>query len=215
VLLTQPENLGAGQADHTAKDHTAKDHTANNNTAQIDTINNHTHQTHTHTNQTHTHTHQINTAQTQTDTDELAEIFAEQLLRRWGIVFRDLFVLENCSLPWREVLWALRRLEARGIILGGRFVSGFVGEQFALPAAADELRFVSRQPRTAEKVTINATDPLNLTGILTGTERIPALHTRQVSYVDGFPVDDCSPASAPNGFATAQTAQAGAAVKLK
>lgn len=142
-----------------------------------------------------------------TDTDELAEIFAEQLLRRWGIVFRDLFVLENCSLPWREILWALRRLEARGIIQGGRFVSGFVGEQFALPAAADELRFVSKQPRTAEKVTINATDPLNLTGILTGTERIPAIHTRQVSYIDGFPADripeDGFPASNSNGLSTA------------
>ncbi len=121
------------------------------------------------------------------DADELAEIFAEQLLRRWGIVFRDLFVLENCSIPWREILWAFRRLEARGVIQGGRFVSGFTGEQFALPAATDELRFVKKRPRTGEKVTVNATDPLNLTGILTGTERIPAIHTRQVVYTDGAP----------------------------
>ena len=117
--------------------------------------------------------------------DELAEIFAEQLLRRWGVVFYDLFALENCALPWREVQWAMRRLEARGVILGGRFVSGFTGEQFALPAAADELRWVSKQPRTQQAVTVSATDPLNLTGVLTGTPRVPALHTRQVSYLDG------------------------------
>lgn len=123
------------------------------------------------------------------DADELAEIYAEQLLRRWGIVFHDLYALENCALPWREIQWALRRLEARGVILGGRFVSGFVGEQFALPAAADELAFVKRQPRNGETVTVNATDPLNLTGVLTGTQRIPAIHTRQVTYADGQVID--------------------------
>ena len=128
--------------------------------------------------------------------DELAEIFAEQLLRRWGVVFYDLFALENCALPWREVQWAMRRLEARGVILGGRFVSGFTGEQFALPAAADELRWVAKQPRTQQTVTISATDPLNLTGVLTGTPRVPALHTRQVSYLDGQAVTGNDPGDA-------------------
>ena len=57
--------------------------------------------------------------------DELAEAVAEQLLARWGVIFRDLMVREAFTVPWREVLWALRRMEARGTIRGGRFVNGF------------------------------------------------------------------------------------------
>ena len=122
------------------------------------------------------------------DPDELAEAVAEQLLARWGVVFRDLRAVETLALPWREVLWALRRLEARGIIRGGRFVTGFTGEQFALPAAVDELRRVRRDERTGERVEISATDPLNLTGIVTPGPRVPAVATRTVAYVDGLPL---------------------------
>ena len=121
------------------------------------------------------------------DPDELAELFAEQLLARWGVVFRDVFVLENSAIPWRDVLWALRRLEARGVVRGGRFITGFTGEQFALPEAAADLRFVRRQPRNGQQITINATDPLNLTGPILGTPRIPALRTRQITLRDGLP----------------------------
>ncbi|MBV8947601.1 MAG: DEAD/DEAH box helicase [Solirubrobacterales bacterium] len=63
--------------------------------------------------------------------EELAEMVAWQLLRRWGIVFRDVYLNERLAVPWREVLWALRRLEARGLIRGGHFVTGVTGEQFA------------------------------------------------------------------------------------
>ena len=121
------------------------------------------------------------------DPDELAELFAEQMLARWGVVFRDVFVLENSAIPWRDVLWALRRLEARGIVRGGRFITGFTGEQFALPEAAADLRFVRRQPRNGQFITLNATDPLNLTGPILGTPRIPALRTRQITLHDGLP----------------------------
>jgi ATP-dependent helicase Lhr and Lhr-like helicase len=65
------------------------------------------------------------------DADELAETVAWQLLRRWGVVFRDLYVRERLAVPWREILWAFRRLEARGLIRGGHFVTGVTGEQFA------------------------------------------------------------------------------------
>lgn len=121
------------------------------------------------------------------DPDELAELFAEQMLARWGVVFRDVFVLENSAIPWRDVLWALRRLEARGIVRGGRFITGFTGEQFALPEAAADLRFIRRQPRNGQQIAINATDPLNLTGPILGTPRIPALRTRQITLKDGLP----------------------------
>ncbi len=121
------------------------------------------------------------------DRDRLAEALAEQLLARWGIVFRDVVAREDLALPWRDVVWALRRLEARGAIRGGRFVSGFTGEQFALPEALDCLARVRNTPRDGQRVRICGSDPLNLVGILTPGERIPALQTREVVYVDGLP----------------------------
>jgi ATP-dependent Lhr-like helicase len=65
------------------------------------------------------------------DVEELAETVAWQLLLRWGVVFRDVYLKERLAVPWREILWAFRRLEARGLIRGGRFVTGVTGEQFA------------------------------------------------------------------------------------
>ena len=120
--------------------------------------------------------------------DELAEAVAEQLLARWGVVFRDLRAMETLEMPWREVLWALRRLEARGVVRGGRFVTGFTGEQFALPGAVDDLRRVRRNERGGEQVEVSATDPLNLTGIVTPGPRVPAVATRTVTYIDGLPL---------------------------
>jgi ATP-dependent Lhr-like helicase len=78
--------------------------------------------------------------QSHEDTEELAEMVAWQLLRRWGVVFRDVYVRERLAVPWREVLWALRRLEARGLIRGGHFVTGVTGEQFAEEATLPILR---------------------------------------------------------------------------
>ncbi len=119
------------------------------------------------------------------DPDELAEAVAEQLAARWGVVFRDLVVRENLAVSWRELLWAFRRMEARGTIRGGRFVTGFSGEQFAHPDAVDLLRSVRKQPRTGEPVQISAADPLNLTGIVLPSPRIPAIAANSVTYVDG------------------------------
>jgi ATP-dependent helicase Lhr and Lhr-like helicase len=118
------------------------------------------------------------------DPDDVAEAVAEQLAVRWGVVFRDLVLRENLALPWREVLWALRRMEARGTICGGRFVTGFSGEQFAHPDAA-MLREIRKRPMTGETVVLSAADPLNLTGVLLPGPRIPALLTNTVTYIDG------------------------------
>ncbi|MDQ3866786.1 MAG: DEAD/DEAH box helicase [Actinomycetota bacterium] len=74
------------------------------------------------------------------DLEELAEIAASQLLRRWGVVFRDVYLKERLAVPWREILWALRRLEARGLVRGGRFLTGVTGEQFADETAVPLLR---------------------------------------------------------------------------
>jgi ATP-dependent Lhr-like helicase len=128
------------------------------------------------------------------DRDEVAEAVAEQLLQRWGVVFRSLAVRDHLRLPWREIQWALRRLEDRGLVRGGRFVAGFSGEQYALPAAAEQLAEVRRRPRIGERVVVNATDPLNLVGTIVPGPTVPAVRTNTVTYVDGLPVD---PVGAP------------------
>jgi ATP-dependent Lhr-like helicase len=127
------------------------------------------------------------------DAHDLAEAVAEQLLNRWGVLFRDLVLRDRLRLPWREIQWALRRLEDRGLVNGGRFVSGFSGEQFALPAAVEQLARVRKSPRTREQVVVNATDPLNLVGVIVPGGPVACVRTNQVLYVDGIPV---SPADA-------------------
>jgi ATP-dependent Lhr-like helicase len=123
------------------------------------------------------------------DPDDLAEAVAEQLAARWGVVFRDLLARENLAVPWREVLWALRRMEARGTICGGRFVHGFSGEQFAHPDAVGMLREIRKRPRTGETVVLSAADPLNLAGIVLPGPRVPAVAAGTVTYLDGAPED--------------------------
>src|SRR6266487_3031087 len=119
------------------------------------------------------------------DREELAEAVAEQLVARWGVVFRDLAVRESLAIGWRDVLWAFRRMEARGTIRGGRFVTGFSGEQYAHPDAVDMLRAVRRQPRTGQVVQVCPADPLNLTGVVLPGPRVPAGASGTVSYTDG------------------------------
>jgi ATP-dependent helicase Lhr and Lhr-like helicase len=129
----------------------------------------------------------ILTAPPASEPDALAEAVAQQLLSRWGVVFYDLLARENLALSWREVLVALRRLEAQGRVRGGRFVTGFTGEQYAWPGAVDALRAVRRMPRTGERITVSAADPLNLVGILTPGPRVPATGSGSVTWLDGEP----------------------------
>jgi ATP-dependent Lhr-like helicase len=119
------------------------------------------------------------------DPDELAEAVAELLLHRWGVVFRDVARRESLRIPWRHVQRALRRLEDRGLVRGGRFVTGFSGEQYALPAAVEQLTHIRKLPRTGERVTVNATDPVNLVGVVVTGTAIPSVRTRRITYVDG------------------------------
>jgi ATP-dependent Lhr-like helicase len=121
------------------------------------------------------------------DRESLAEAVADQLLQRWGVVFRDLAVHEGMPLPWRDLQRALRRFEDRGLVRGGRFVAGFSGEQYALPAAVEGLADIRRRPRSGERVVINACDPLNVTGVIIRGARVPAVRTNTVTYIDGLP----------------------------
>jgi ATP-dependent helicase Lhr and Lhr-like helicase len=110
------------------------------------------------------------------------------LLRRYGIVIRDLLAREANLPSWRELLMAFRRLEDRGEIRGGRFVDGFLGEQFALPIAVESVRAMRSLSLSGESITVSAADPLNLVGILVPGERVPAISGKTVSYRDGVGV---------------------------
>ena len=120
--------------------------------------------------------------------DQLIETLAWQLLRRWGVVFRRLVEREGLLAPWRDLLRAFRRLEARGEVRGGRFVSGFSGEQYALPEAVGLLRSVRREEPGGQLVAVSGADPANLVGIVTPGDPVPALATNRVLYRDGIPV---------------------------
>jgi ATP-dependent Lhr-like helicase len=121
--------------------------------------------------------------------ESTAERVAWALLERYGVIFRAIVRREAGFVPpWRELARVCRRLEARGEIRGGRFVSGFSGEQFALPEAVDELRAVRRRASRGEEIAVAAADPLNLCGILTPGPRVPLGPRNRVLYRDGVPV---------------------------
>ncbi len=119
------------------------------------------------------------TASTRT-TAERTERHAEQLLLRWGVLFRDLLARETVAPPWRDLLPILRRMEAKGEIRGGRFVSGFTGEQFARPEAIDLLRAV-RRSQVDTPVEVAPADPLNLTGIILPGARVSTLSVARIA----------------------------------
>jgi ATP-dependent Lhr-like helicase len=115
--------------------------------------------------------------------DPAVERVARVLLRRYGVVFRRLLEREDNLPPWRELYYVYRRLEARGEIRGGRFVSGFSGEQFALPEAVGLLR--AQAEGEPALVSISAADPLNLLGILLPGEKLPALPGNRLLFRGG------------------------------
>jgi ATP-dependent Lhr-like helicase len=117
-------------------------------------------------------------------TDAALESAAKMLLARYGVVFRDLLARESNAPKWRDLLGVLRRLEARGEARGGRFVSGFGGEQFALPEAVESLRLARSLDCVAE-VCVAAADPMNLAGILVPGERVASVPGKWVRFRNG------------------------------
>jgi ATP-dependent Lhr-like helicase len=120
-----------------------------------------------------------------TNRESALDLYAQTLLQRYGIVCRRLLARESYGIRWRELLPIYRRLEARGEVRGGRFVSGLPGEQFALPDAVAMARDVRRRKPDGETITISAADPLNLIGIITAGERLPAVAGTPITYRDG------------------------------
>ncbi len=127
------------------------------------------------------------------DRSKALEAVCRVLLERYGVVFRELTLREEFPVKWRELLNTFRRLEDRGEVRGGRFVDGFVGEQFALPSALESLRAARHADAGAHRdallgpeiLTLSAADPLNLVGIILPGERVPAISGRTITLRDG------------------------------
>jgi ATP-dependent Lhr-like helicase len=120
------------------------------------------------------------------DREAAVEAYAHALLRRYGIMCRRLMAREAYAVPWRELLRVYRRLEARGDVRGGRFVSGLPGEQFALPEAVELARQVRRTKPSGEPIVVSGADPLNLCGIVTPGDKIPAVASTQITFRGGI-----------------------------
>jgi ATP-dependent Lhr-like helicase len=120
--------------------------------------------------------------------EEAIEAFARVLLRRYGVVSRRMIERESLRVSWFELIRVYRRLEARGEIRGGYFVSGLSGEQFARPEAIGLLRSIRRTRAKDELIAISGADPLNLSGILTSGPRVPAIKAHRILLRDGVPV---------------------------
>jgi ATP-dependent helicase Lhr and Lhr-like helicase len=119
----------------------------------------------------------------------LNERVARQLLRRYGVVFRDLLAREVLVESWRDLLIVYRRMEMKGEVRGGRFVSGFVGEQFALPEAVEALRMIRKgSGSTGTEIKLSACDPLNLSGVILPGPRVPAVPSNFIVFRDGLPI---------------------------
>ena len=142
-----------------------------------------------------------------TQHSELSEKVARQLLRRYGVVFRDLLQRESLVQSWRDLLVVYRRLELQGEVRGGRFVTGFTGEQFALPEAVEALRALRKNgsPNTGIEIRVSACDPLNLAGIVLPGPRIPAVSTNFLVFKDGMVVRTVIGRHAEAAFSSQET----------
>jgi len=124
------------------------------------------------------------------DRQRASEAASRVLIGRYGVVFLELLARETLPFKWRDLLISLRRLEARGEVRGGRFVDGFLGEQFALPLAVESLRAMLKIEPSGDSATLSAADPLNLIGIIIPGQRVPAISGKSVSIRDGVAIAD-------------------------
>jgi ATP-dependent Lhr-like helicase len=108
------------------------------------------------------------------------EAMCKVLLARYGVVFRDVCRRETNLPPWRELLSVFRHMEDRGEVRGGRFVNGFIGEQFALPEAADSLRASKNRQSTEQTISASAADPLNMIGTILPGDKVSGVSKKNV-----------------------------------
>ncbi len=124
----------------------------------------------------------------------LDEVQLERLigiyLQRWNVLFRGLLERELFAPPWRVLLRALRKMELRGTIRGGRFVAGVGGEQFAFPETVDALRKYkkNRSEKEFKYYSLSAVDPLNLLNLILPNRKLSRLSKNRVLYENGIPI---------------------------
>ncbi|NKB23530.1 MAG: hypothetical protein GKR87_03945 [Kiritimatiellae bacterium] len=119
---------------------------------------------------------------------ETLEQIALIYIKRWGVIFRSLLGKETFAPPWRVLVRVLRKLELRGALRGGRFISDVSGEQFALPETVERLRKIRKQRRTGECIATSVADPLNLLGIIFPGEKVAKLTNNRILFRDGNPI---------------------------
>ncbi|MFN0151242.1 MAG: DEAD/DEAH box helicase [bacterium] len=125
------------------------------------------------------------TALSSDDAGDRVEHWCDVLLRRYGIVFRDLLAREPAAPPWSALVRAYRRMEARGEVRGGRFVARVAGEQYALADAVVRLREASHDTAAGEPLVLAATDPLNVFGRILPGRKVPAVAGHRIAVIGG------------------------------
>ena len=99
---------------------------------------------------------------------EWSHAITQQLLTRYGVVFRETAHAENLPGGFSAVYDVLKALEESGRVRRGYFAADLGATQFAMPAAVDLLRSlrVAGNEDSSEVVMLAATDPANPYGAL-------------------------------------------------
>lgn len=113
---------------------------------------------------------------------EWSHAIAQQLITRYGIVFRETAHAENLPGGFSAVYDVMKALEESGKLRRGYFVAELGATQFAAPAAVDLLRSLRTQQDSGrlEIVQLAATDPANPYGALLRWPDSDAALTRSV-----------------------------------
>ena len=98
---------------------------------------------------------------------EWSHAMAQQLLTRYGVVFRETAHAENLPGGFSAVYDVLKAMEESGRIRRGYFAADLGATQFAMPAAVDLLRSLRiSEGDKSEMLQLAATDPANPYGAL-------------------------------------------------
>jgi ATP-dependent Lhr-like helicase len=90
---------------------------------------------------------------------------ASLLLNRYGVVARELALLDPWMISWRVLYEVLSRMELAGEVRRGYFVEGLSGAQFATPEASDALQQLHLpSTATAPVLLLHSMDPANMYG---------------------------------------------------
>lgn len=116
------------------------------------------------------------------------------LLARYGVVFRLLLERESLAPSWGQLLPVFRRMEDRGEVFGGRFITGVSGEQFALADAVAGFKRLRDQTPSAQIRMIHSYDPIAWAAVVAGAPRLPLAPSHvlvlQGDTVTGWHVQD-------------------------